>query len=589
MKIIDRVSIHNFRSIAQIKNLPLGNLTCIGGRNNTGKSNILRAISAFFTDEVEPGVKLDILRDCSTPERERKFISIEIRFSISSINFPSPLRTLATKLTDAPIIKKEYFVDKTTGSFKTRFSLNGDYADSEESRAEIVSFLSLFNFRYITSDRTPQKVLESNLEELRAELKYQLNKQRGREKKARKAESAGSPGSAESAPPAYSREESAIRTIAELSGTIFRPIQNEITQSDSNITSVLISTPSDIVDLISMAKYRITTKGGQNLSERNQGHGIQNSLLFYVLYLVDKNFHRKFGWKIATIWLVEEPETFLHYDLEKKLAAYFSDKCHTDSERFQALFTSHSDLFPQYADGHARITLESSEGKVATVCAPCNLHDFIEWLAAERVTTRVPIPSLYPGRAIVITEGHTDEVILKSILPPQIAKQSHVFSIASFLHASNGGDSLLLKFIKENTTAINARDGGPFIFVFDWERSKEQEFSSVGSKLRKSSVVFPNGNKSNPRLGPDWKGIERYLSDSTIERCSAYKNGLITKNRRGRYVFEKDDYPLIKNSLFECVSDNPVDVTFLNHYVELIAGKLAISGHAKDRTENTRS
>lgn len=50
MKIYD-ISITNFRGIKSLQNLKIGDINSFVGKNDSGKSNILKALDAFFNDK----------------------------------------------------------------------------------------------------------------------------------------------------------------------------------------------------------------------------------------------------------------------------------------------------------------------------------------------------------------------------------------------------------------------------------------------------------------------------------------------------------------------------------------------------------
>jgi len=50
MKLITRIQVEGFRSLVATTIEPVESFTCFIGTNNCGKSNILRALSLFFTD-----------------------------------------------------------------------------------------------------------------------------------------------------------------------------------------------------------------------------------------------------------------------------------------------------------------------------------------------------------------------------------------------------------------------------------------------------------------------------------------------------------------------------------------------------------
>jgi predicted ATP-dependent endonuclease of OLD family len=140
-----------------------------------------------------------------------------------------------------------------------------------------------------------------------------------------------------------------------------------------------------------------------------------------------------FGWKIATLWLLEEPETFLHYELKIKVANYLQIRSKNLRERFQVLFTSHCDVFPQFSDSHIMVSLGESQDALRSDIRLYDKHQFIQLLGKERITTFVSLTSLYPDRKIVIVEGYYDETVLKKLLVNNNIENVEVFSVNRYL------------------------------------------------------------------------------------------------------------------------------------------------------------
>lgn len=63
MQIIHSVEINYFRSIYQFRINRLKDLNIFVGGNDSGKSNLLRALNLFFNNEVSENRKLDFLQD----------------------------------------------------------------------------------------------------------------------------------------------------------------------------------------------------------------------------------------------------------------------------------------------------------------------------------------------------------------------------------------------------------------------------------------------------------------------------------------------------------------------------------------------
>ena len=98
MKLIKEVEIAYFRSFLKEKVADVGDLNIVFGRNNSGKSNVLRALNLFFNQQTNPNLSYDFGLDfnhqrslnATSGEDIRKFIYIKITFNTPS-NYRSSL------------------------------------------------------------------------------------------------------------------------------------------------------------------------------------------------------------------------------------------------------------------------------------------------------------------------------------------------------------------------------------------------------------------------------------------------------------------------------------------------------------------
>ena len=81
---IKSIHIENFRSIRSI-DADLAQLAVFVGRNDCGKSNILRALNLFFNEETNPGTEFNFADDYNfyAPVRVRKAKEVVVRVEIS--------------------------------------------------------------------------------------------------------------------------------------------------------------------------------------------------------------------------------------------------------------------------------------------------------------------------------------------------------------------------------------------------------------------------------------------------------------------------------------------------------------------------
>ena len=81
---IERIHIRNFRSIREISVNP-GDLAVLVGKNDSGKSNILRALNLFFNETTSQDEEMNFDSDhnvYNNPNRRAKEISVKIQIAV---------------------------------------------------------------------------------------------------------------------------------------------------------------------------------------------------------------------------------------------------------------------------------------------------------------------------------------------------------------------------------------------------------------------------------------------------------------------------------------------------------------------------
>jgi predicted ATP-dependent endonuclease of OLD family len=184
MKLISAITIQGFRSIRSATLDTVEPFTAFAGLNNSGKSNVLRALNAFFNGETEHGRRLDVDEDFYRPDlkaKKRKRISIGVTFSLPpNFTFRHGLEEVRSLLQNGPFeIRKEW----RRGEPQSRYFLNGVESDTDQ-RAKLDQFLQLINFRYIANRVLPLDVIRNEHQALRDVLIRRLGKKAGTPEKA---------------------------------------------------------------------------------------------------------------------------------------------------------------------------------------------------------------------------------------------------------------------------------------------------------------------------------------------------------------------------------------------------------------------
>lgn len=142
MKFIRRIEISYLRSLyTAVLDRP-GDMNVVFGPNDSGKSNLLRALNLFFNEETEPGRGeidfdldfSDIRRDAAKAAKGRQFIAIRVDFNVPQNYRPSLGETV---------------------SIKRQWNIDGDMTEtpprglSKGSRIQLTRFLNQIDFTYI--------------------------------------------------------------------------------------------------------------------------------------------------------------------------------------------------------------------------------------------------------------------------------------------------------------------------------------------------------------------------------------------------------------------------------------------------------
>ncbi|PHS21867.1 MAG: hypothetical protein COA84_14590 [Robiginitomaculum sp.] len=104
MKLIKKIEVYYYRSLYKATLNNVGDLNVIFGRNDSGKSNLLRALNLFFNGKIDSGHDFDFSLDMSDPRKKeareakgRQFLWIRITFNVPE-NYEGALgKTIAIK------------------------------------------------------------------------------------------------------------------------------------------------------------------------------------------------------------------------------------------------------------------------------------------------------------------------------------------------------------------------------------------------------------------------------------------------------------------------------------------------------------
>lgn len=307
---IRNIKISYFRSIYQLELKGVADIAVLSGRNDIGKSNVLKALNLFFNGETDWKTQLNFERDFSLRRLDevrktikgKQFIQVQLTFERG----PRYEGSLPKQF----IVTKTWFRDSSTpvlsSSLERQFKKGELPTKLDRAQASLLRYLNTVRYEYVPAIKD-QNFFTYMLGALQDVI---LGKRAG--------------------------ESDIGGVINKLNSTV----QKEAAALRAEFSSVTgieteVRLPSQLAELF--RAFGVDTKSGKDdmpLSMR--GDGIRSRFLPSLLNYISQHS------KLLYIWGFEEPENSLELSLASKLA---DDIMQNYAKHAQVLITSHSPAF----------------------------------------------------------------------------------------------------------------------------------------------------------------------------------------------------------------------------------------------------
>lgn len=554
MELIREIEINDFRSIQSATLAINSGYLPIVGPNNSGKSNILRALHLFFTDEVEPDRPLRLARDFHNPSRNRKKeLSVCVKFRLpENFNYRKNIRDgLNALLGDTFSIRKTWSYEQSPQGFVTDVEVAKEgeelsrVASDEEYRVQ--QFFNLIKFRYQPNHIHPSEVLQREESELQSALLFRLNRLQSSDS------------------PEFDRIFDHMRDVA---SDLVKPISERLQVAAQQVEELELSTPAEFGDVLFSFVPRLKVRAGEKFEALQHGSGIQSYLTYLMLSFLDTRFEAKFGWQQATIWALEEPESFLHQSLQHELAAFLAET--GTSDRFQIFATTHSDVFTRH--GSHGVLCRLKEGRTQWSVHPARI---LSGEAAKRGVTAFVHPLLFaPQKPLLLVEGETDRRYLE--LAYRILGRINPWNIRDLgaldLQTDLQGVDGLRTYLGGNRGALRTRPyEAPCFVLVDWNES-ESKVKRVRKEVEvhhTSKVIQWREDECNAELHQSFAGIERALSTELIREAEGRDLLVTLRPTEAPVPLHLDRSSLEKTRLVEFAEQRELE-SDVQHFKDLI-------------------
>ena len=305
--------------------------------------------------------------------------------------------------------------------------------------------------------------------------------------------------------------------------------------------------------------------------------------MFETLHLIDQDYYQKFGWRQASIWAIEEPESSLHSSLEVIFSKYLSEISNKQNNRLQIFATSHSEFIAQYSDNLIYTEKENNETKF--IHYP-DKKEGIYKLAKSGISKWIHPLLYYPLDPIIFVEGRYDYIFWKEALKYfKIKRSVEVIYLEEIdKDQGSGGADRIYNYIKNNVRAIKSRpNNAPIILVLDWDqRNKDQKYHKLFQDNDPFKILIWPEEYLNPKIDESFKGIERSYPDQIIEKAiNKGANIQFISDRSGnnrKYHCKREDWKKTKKIINQIIEREGLDEEDLQYAKPFIIQVLQEAG-----------
>lgn len=475
MNPIKSISIKNFRSIRELKDLPCSNFNILIGMNDQGKSNLLRALDLFFNYGISYNFnwETDFCLFHNTAPKKAQEIKIIIKF-----NLPESFSIREASW------EKTWRSDGINNNKIIILPKKDTYPP--QRRGKVEAYLKGIRYEYVPAIKG-EEYFKSLMEKIHNVLSNTIKTDFS------------------------SASTDFIKNINQK----VKPLISDLSNTLDHETSITL--PKTLVGLF--RALDISAKIGNKILSLNQrGDGIRIRHIPIILKWLANQSNTIPGRRIDTIWGYEEPENNLELGMANKIAKQFNEI----SKTIQTFVTTHSPAFYSIYKKDNTIRLftvkKDLDKKICSINIPkeidpinsaLGLMHLLSSYQEEAYNLLEISKKLGMGKETIFCEGKSDEVLLKKCLNlfyPDLEKSVLIHGCES---ANDLKDKLIAwMYMKPENKAIG---------IFDYDTSGKKAKDDFNKEIQKRKSNKIHESLKAIYYHPIGTYISRLLSIAKIE------------------------------------------------------------------------
>lgn len=483
--LLTELRVRNYRTVGAEQTLRLPSGTTLVGPNNSGKTNLLKAIALFFTGyDNSAGYRRSVDLTFGAGSQQTSLVAT---FKANGHTTDHEILAILDELHAIIGTKREseyfninlYFTGKNDtavyrvfGNAKVAIADRPNYSRKQKQLVELV--LNQFRVHYVPSAKSIDNLYSDLLQPFLAEAAY--------------------------------------RAIEPHMGSVQRELQNVAGSLNAELSAVGLhgiesefrldtSAPSRV-----LAGFNLMVSDPGNTPLYEKGQGIQSTALFASFSWITKQENQA---GLAPIWLIEEPESYLHPELTKAVHELLNNL----STQSLVVTTTHSLAFvPTEVKRVQGVELDKGRTMISAFAKHSDATLRI------RESLGVQFSDYYNlGRVNIFVEGPSDEELIRWAVGLLDESRERFPLIHEALIQDFGGVKQLEGFLRGSFAPISLERA--VVSVFDGDDAGQKSRQALQQYFGQKSLDFkPNEHFVSVRSG---FAIEGLFPDSNLQEIHA--------------------------------------------------------------------